>query len=181
MDKKRVLILVIVFVVVLLVTIGIIKLIKNSKTKSVSGDVIATSVSDEERVLEESRVIIQNTPDFMDRSGFELVKSDDLQGVEYGKIYSQSVSKAQIDIKYNGKEYTLFLSKSPLFSGDESETEGILIADIEARYLLGADGISHYYYQKGNMYYELCADEKGDYSEIESLIKGFDTKIGDNY
>ena len=179
MDKKRVLILIIIFIVVLFATIGIIKLLKNSKTSQVSGDTI--SISDEERVLEESRTIIQNTTDFTDRSGFEVVKSDDLSDVKYGTIYSQTINKAQINFTYENKDFTLFVSKMPLYtsvSGDNSK--GQLLDGIETTLLIGDDGIMNYYYQKGNIYYQLSTSDSVENSTIARLIKGFDTKIGEN-
>ena len=180
MNKRITIIVSIIVVCILIIAILLISNLKNKSANENSEPY--TNLSDEERVLEENRTIELAEPSFMERSGFDLIKSDDLQGVNYDKIYSQSVDKAQINMNYNGKEFSMFISKTKIFE-NTSDDEPIVhrIANTDVTYVLGDDGIKNYYYQKNNMFYSISTKDDLNNSEIESLIEGFDTTIGENY
>ena len=178
MNKKNAIIALIIIVCILIIAILLINYLNSSRLV----DKPYSQLTDEERVLEENRTIELAEPSFMERSGFDLVKSDNLQGVNYDKIYSQNVGRAQVNMDYNGKKFSMFISKTKLFE-NTSDNEPIVhrMANTEVTYVLGDDGIKNYYYQKNNMYYSISTKDDLDNSEIESLIEGFDTTIGENY
>ena len=185
MSKKVILIAVI---IILLIVVAIFFITRTSNDNKTNPNYPSNSsrpesnLSDEERVLEDSRVIEQSNTNFMERSGFELVKTEGLQGVTYDKIYSQNKDKAQVNIDFNGKKASLFVSKTSLFNNvEDEEPAGYFIADTEVTFVVGDDGIKNYYYEKNNMYFQISTTDAFENDEIGSLIKGFDTKIGDNY
>ena len=180
MNKKAAIIALIVIVCILIIVFLIVR--NNRSITPSGGNVDNTVLTDEERVLEESKTIELEEPNFMQRSGFELVKSDELIGVNYDKVYSQEAGKAQVNLDYNGKKISLFISKTKLYENTSDEEPIVhFVGDTEVSYVVGDDGIKNYYYQKDNMFYSLSTNEDLNNGELESLVNGFDTKIGENY
>jgi hypothetical protein len=181
MNKKTAIIILVIIACILIIAF---LFVRNNQpvNPSENGDINVTNLTDSERVVEENKTIELDKPDFMERSGFELVKSENLREIKYDKVYSQEVGKAQINMDYNDKKFSLFISKTKLFENTSDEEPIVyFIANKDVTYVLGDDNIKNYYYEKNGMYYSISTLDNLSNSEIETIIEGFDTKIGENY
>ena len=173
----------ILFLVVLALSILLVACDDDKNKPTNSGYIQEEELSPEERVVKDNESVKVDTPDFMNRSGYKVTKEDYLSNVKYDNIYSQTKSRAQIDLSFDDeRKATLLLDKTDLYSDSEENMPDVyLIAGVDVTFLVGDDGLKTYYYKKDSVYYSFSTYDTFTNEELFDIVGGFNTEIGENF